>query len=133
MFQLELRLRMVPVLVSDESDSPDQFPPTLIQPTAQNEGCTVVTALLSLALNRPVAQDLAMTGEVTLTGRVLPIGGVKEKVLAARRSGVKVLIFPEANKKDYDELSKELKEGLSPHFVSTFAEVYKLALGHDPT
>jgi Lon-like ATP-dependent protease len=87
-----------------------------------------------LALNRPVALDLAMTGEVTLTGRVLPIGGVKEKVLAARRSGVKTVIFPQANQKDYDELSAELKEGLTPHFVSTYAEVFKLALGdHAPS
>lgn len=94
-------------------------------------GCTIATALLSLALNKPVAPDLAMTGEVTLTGRVLPIGGVKEKVLAARRSGVKTVIFPEANKHDYDELSQDLKEGLVPHFVSHFEQVFRLALEQD--
>mmetsp|Transcript_22464 Transcript_22464/g.62033 ORF Transcript_22464/g.62033 Transcript_22464/m.62033 type:complete len:1027 (-) Transcript_22464:288-3368(-) len=94
-------------------------------------GCTIVTALLSLALNKPVAPDLAMTGEVTLTGRVLPIGGVKEKILAARRSGVKKVIFPQANRADYDELPAYLKENLSAHFVTHYDEVFKLALEYD--
>ena len=67
-------------------------------------GCTIVTALLSLALGRAAAPDLAMTGEVTLTGRVLPVGGIKEKLLAARRSGVRTVIFPEGNRRDYDEV-----------------------------
>lgn len=73
--------------------------------------------------------NLAMTGEVTLTGRVLPIGGVKEKLLAARRSGVTAVIFPQANQRDYDELGPELKEGIEPHFVKTYEEVFALALG----
>ena len=62
-------------------------------------GVTMATALLSMILNKPVRKHLAMTGELTLTGQVLPIGGVKEKVIAARRVGCKFLIFPEANKK----------------------------------
>ena len=62
-------------------------------------GITMATALLSMILNRPVRKHLAMTGELTLTGQVLPIGGVKEKVIAARRVGCKLLIFPEANRK----------------------------------
>ncbi|KAG1661222.1 hypothetical protein FOA52_008267 [Chlamydomonas sp. UWO 241] len=94
-------------------------------------GVTIATALLSLALNKPVAPDLAMTGEVTLTGRVLPIGGVKEKVLAAKRSGVKTIIFPEANRRDFDELTSELKAGVDPHFVSHFDQIFKLALEYD--
>ncbi|PNW82498.1 hypothetical protein CHLRE_06g281350v5 [Chlamydomonas reinhardtii] len=94
-------------------------------------GCTLVTALLSLALDRPVRPDLAMTGEVTLTGCVLPIGGVKEKVLAARRSGVKVVVFPEGNRPEYEELAEDIKQGLEPHFVSSYDQVFKLALEHD--
>src|SRR5690606_12112702 len=67
-------------------------------------GVTMVTALLSLLMKIPVAKDLGMTGELTLTGRVLPIGGLKEKLIAAKRSKLKSLIFPKANKRDYDEL-----------------------------
>ncbi|GFR50901.1 hypothetical protein Agub_g13195 [Astrephomene gubernaculifera] len=93
-------------------------------------GCTLVTALLSLAMGKSVKPDLAMTGEVTLTGCVLPIGGVKEKVLAARRSGVRVVVFPEGNRAEYEELGQELKEGLEPHFVATYDQIYQLALGH---
>ncbi|EIE24366.1 ATP-dependent protease La [Coccomyxa subellipsoidea C-169] len=90
-------------------------------------GCTIITALLSLAQNKPVRPDLAMTGEVTLTGRVLPIGGVKEKTLAARRSGVKTLIFPKANQHDFEELADEVKAGFEAHFVETFQEVFDIA------
>ncbi|KAL0406428.1 UNVERIFIED_CONTAM: Lon protease, mitochondrial [Sesamum latifolium] len=63
-------------------------------------------------MNKPVKKDLAMTGEVTLTRKILPIGGVKEKTIAARRSDVKTIIFPSANRRDYDELAPNVKEGL---------------------
>ena len=90
-------------------------------------GCTMITAMLSLASNTPIKSNLAMTGEVTLTGRVLPIGGVKEKTMAARRSGVKELVFPKGNQKDYDELADEIKEGLDVHFVESYDEIYRIA------
>lgn len=90
-------------------------------------GITMVTALYSLLLNKPALQDLGMTGELTLTGKVLPIGGVKEKLIAARRSGVKTLIFPDENKRDYDELPAYLKKGLKVHFVDQYDEVFKIA------
>ncbi|PSC68558.1 Lon protease mitochondrial [Micractinium conductrix] len=95
-------------------------------------GCTIITALLSLALNRPVLPDLAMTGEVTLTGKVLPIGGVKEKTLAARRSGVKHLVFPEGNRRDWEELTEDVKAGLDPHFVDRYEQIYELAFQPQP-
>ncbi|KAL6560572.1 ATP-dependent serine protease [Orobanche gracilis] len=91
-------------------------------------GCTMITSLLSLALNKPVKKDLAMTGEVTLTRKILPIGGVKEKTIAARRSGVKSIIFPSANRRDFDELADNVKEGLEVHFVDDYSQIYKVAL-----
>ncbi|RCV14628.1 hypothetical protein SETIT_2G440400v2 [Setaria italica] len=94
-------------------------------------GCTMITSMLSLAMGKPVKKDLAMTGEVTLTGRILPIGGVKEKTIAARRSAIKTLIFPAANKRDFDELASNVKEGLEVHFVDTYGEIYDLAFQSD--
>ncbi|CAE5966272.1 unnamed protein product [Arabidopsis arenosa] len=94
-------------------------------------GCTMITSLLSLALKKPVRKDLAMTGEVTLTGRILAIGGVKEKTIAARRSEVKVIIFPEANRRDFDELAENVKEGLEVHFVDDYEQIFELAFGYD--
>ena len=94
-------------------------------------GVTITTSLLSLAMDKPVKPNLAMTGELTLTGRVLPVGGIKEKTIAARRSGVKTIIFPQGNKKDYDELSEDIREGLEACFVSTYDEVYRHALDWD--
>jgi ATP-dependent Lon protease len=90
-------------------------------------GITMATALVSMATGKIVRKKLGMTGELTLTGRVLPIGGLKEKVIAARRTGVTTLIFPEDNRKDYEEIPDYLKEGLTIQFVKTFNDVYRAA------
>ncbi len=92
-------------------------------------GVTMTTALLSMISGVPIRSKLGMTGELTLTGRVLPIGGVKEKTIAARRAGLKTLIFPAENEKDFDELPDYLKEGLEVHFAHDYADVYKVAFG----
>jgi ATP-dependent Lon protease len=88
-------------------------------------GITMATALVSMATGKTVKTKLGMTGELTLTGRVLPIGGLKEKVIAARRAGLTTLIFPEDNRKDFEEIPDYLKEGLNIHFVKTFQDVYR--------
>ncbi len=90
-------------------------------------GITIALALYSLARNKGVKKELAMTGELTLTGRVLPIGGVKEKTIAARRVKIFELIFPSENKKDFDELPGYLKDGVNAHFIDYFDEVLKIA------
>lgn len=90
-------------------------------------GITMLTSLISLLRDQPILQDLGMTGELTLTGKVLPIGGVKEKLIAARRSGIKVLIFPKENKRNYDELPTYIKKGLRVYFVDTYDEVFRVA------
>jgi ATP-dependent Lon protease len=90
-------------------------------------GITLVTALLSLLVNTPIKNDLGMTGELTLTGRVLAIGGLKEKLVAARRSGLKELIFPKDNARDYDELPVYIKKGIVVHFVEHYDEVFEIA------
>jgi ATP-dependent Lon protease len=90
-------------------------------------GITMVTALLSLLTDSPVLDNLGMTGELTLTGRILAIGGVKEKLVAARRSGLKVIIFPKDNLRDYDELPEYIKKGLTIHFVEHYDEVFNIA------
>ena len=89
-------------------------------------GITMATALVSMITGKTVKKKLAMTGELTLTGRVLPIGGVKEKTIAARRSGLKILVFPDDNRADFDDLPDYLKEGLEVHFVKTFKDVYQI-------
>uniref|UniRef100_A0A182NDM9 Lon protease homolog, mitochondrial n=1 Tax=Anopheles dirus TaxID=7168 RepID=A0A182NDM9_9DIPT len=89
-------------------------------------GVTIVTALLSLAKGQPIRQNVAMTGEVSLMGKVLPVGGIKEKTIAAKRSGVNCIILPEENKKDFTDLPKFITEGLEVHFASTYADVYRI-------
>jgi ATP-dependent Lon protease len=88
----------------------------------------MVTALASLLSGRPVRSDVAMTGEITLTGQVLPIGGLKEKALAAQRGGIRCVIAPERNEQDVDEIPEHLRKDLSFRFVGTVEEALEVAL-----
>ncbi|MHB0774627.1 endopeptidase La [Halomonas sp. WWR20] len=92
-------------------------------------GVTMTTALMSLAKGQEIDRSLAMTGELTLTGQVLPVGGIREKVIAARRSDIFELILPEANKRDFDELPDYLKEGVTVHFAKVYKDVAKVVFG----
>ena len=88
----------------------------------------MVTALASLLSGRPVRHTVGMTGEVTLQGRVLPIGGVKQKVLAAHAAGLTTVILPERNRGDLDDVPAEVREAMTFHFAMTIDEVLELAL-----
>jgi ATP-dependent Lon protease len=91
-------------------------------------GVAMVTALASLLSGRLVRSDVAMTGEITLTGQVLPIGGLKEKALAAQRNKIRSVIAPAVNEQDVDEIPAHLRKDLEFHFVSTVDEVLETAL-----
>ena len=88
-------------------------------------GITMATALVSLAKKERIKRPLAMTGELTLTGQVLPVGGIREKVIAARRSKIMELILPQANRRDFEELPDFLREGINVHFARNFREVFE--------
>ena len=91
-------------------------------------GVTIVTSLLSAIKNVPVKNNLSMTGEITLRGRVLPVGGIREKVLAALRSGINEIIIPSKNKKDLQKVPKEILEGVKINLVSNIEEVIEIAI-----
>jgi ATP-dependent Lon protease len=85
-------------------------------------GVTMASALLSLAKNQPV-RKIAMTGELTLTGEVFPVGGIQEKIIAARRAGIKELVLPEDNRGDFEEIPEHIRKGIKVHFATTFDDV----------
>ena len=93
-------------------------------------GCTMVTALLSLAMEKPVRPNLAMTGEISLTGKILPVGGIKEKVIAAKRVGVDTIILPDDNRKDFADLPDYIQDGLTVHFASYYEQVFDIAFNY---
>ena len=95
-------------------------------------GTTIATALVSAMSGRPVRRDLAMTGEITLTGRVLPIGGVKEKVLGAHRAGVRHVVLPRRNAADLEDVPSEVRDTLQFHFADTLDDVLRVALLDGP-
>jgi len=89
-------------------------------------GITIASALISLALQKPIKQNVAMTGELSLRGKVMKIGGVKEKILAARREGIHEIIVPKENEENVKDLKPYITDGLTVHFVETYDEVYKI-------
>lgn len=103
------------------------FPEGATPKDGPSAGIAIVSALLSLLKGVPILNNLGMTGELTLTGRVLPIGGVKEKIIAARRSNLQELIFPKENLRDYEELPSHITSGLKVHFVEHYDEVFAIA------
>ncbi|HUR91883.1 MAG TPA: endopeptidase La [Gemmatimonadaceae bacterium] len=111
-----------------ESDLHVHFPAGAIPKDGPSAGAAVTLAIASVLSRRPVRRDLAMTGEVTLRGRVLEIGGVKEKVLAAYRAGLRSLLMPKSNEKDLRDIPEEVKKDMTFTFVSTMDEVLQVAL-----
>ena len=104
------------------------FPAGAVPKDGPSAGITMTTALVSLLTDRAVRGDLAMTGEVTLSGRVLPIGGVKQKVLAAHRQGIRTIVLPKRNEADLDDVPDEVRADLTVHLVDDVSEVIALAL-----
>lgn len=89
-------------------------------------GISMTTALVSLMLNKRINRPLAMTGELTLTGQVLPVGGIREKIIAARRSKIMEVILPEANRRDYEELPEHISKGMTVHFAKKYQDVFNV-------
>ncbi|RPH88194.1 MAG: endopeptidase La [Deltaproteobacteria bacterium] len=112
----------------DERDIHIHVPAGAIPKDGPSAGVTMLTALTSLLTNRKVKKQLAMTGEITLRGAVLPVGGIKEKVLAAYRAGIKTIILPAWNRKDIEDIPANVQKGITFHFVSDMMDVVKLAL-----
>jgi ATP-dependent Lon protease len=104
------------------------LPEGAIPKDGPSAGITMATALVSVLAQRPVRKDVAMTGEITLRGNVLPVGGVKEKLLAARRAKIKTVILPAPNERDLEDLPKEVREDLAFVFVDNVSEVFDVAL-----
>lgn len=111
-----------------ENDIHVHIPEGAVPKDGPSAGITMATAILSAIIKKPVRADLAMTGEITLRGRVLPIGGLKEKLLAAKYAKIKEVLVPAENKSDIQELDKEITDGLTITFVSSMKEVLNKAL-----
>jgi ATP-dependent Lon protease len=114
--------------VFEEKSVHIHVPEGAIPKDGPSAGITMVTSLVSAFTKRKVRKNLAMTGEITLRGKVLPVGGIKEKILAAKRADIKYIILSQENKKDIDEIKEEYLKGLTFHYVSDISEVINTAL-----
>ena len=113
-----------------DNDIHIHIPEGAVPKDGPSAGITMATAMLSAMTGIPVYASVAMTGEITLRGRVLPIGGLKEKILAAKNAGIKTVIVPAKNKRDVEEISPEIKKGLRIVYAETMKEVIEVAF-HD--
>lgn len=123
---------------AEEFDLPKEFyknkdihihvPEGAVPKDGPSAGVTMATAVLSAITGRKIRHDIAMTGEITLRGRVLPIGGVKEKVLAANRYNIHHIILPEANKKDVNDIPEKIRDKVKFDYVSEIKDVFKIAI-----
>lgn len=104
------------------------FPEGAIPKDGPSAGITIATAIVSAFTQRRVAEKLAMTGEITLRGKVLPVGGIKEKILAAKRAGITDIVLSEQNRKDIEDIASRYVDGLTFHYVDTVTEVIKIAV-----
>jgi ATP-dependent Lon protease len=118
--------------VFERMDIHMHLPETAVPKEGPSAGITMTTALISAFTGRPVYKDVAMTGEITLRGRILPIGGIKEKVLAAYRAGIKVVIIPEKNVKDLVDVPKKVQHDLKVIPVNHMDQVLEIAIGPEP-
>jgi ATP-dependent Lon protease len=118
----------IPEEAFEGTDVHVHVPAGAIPKDGPSAGITMATALVSALSRRPARHDIAMTGEITLRGRVLPIGGVKEKVLGAVRAGIKTIILPKENAPDLEDLPEEVRKTLDVHLVEEVGEVLTLAL-----
>lgn len=116
--------------ILSNSDIHIHVPEGSIPKEGPSAGITLTTALISAFTNKPVPKNIAMTGEITLRGNILAIGGLKEKSLAANRSGIKEIIIPEANLKDLDELPEYLKKNIKYNLVKEYKDVYKIVFNN---
>ncbi len=115
-------------LTSEEFDKKDihvHVPEGATPKDGPSAGITLVCSMISALRNQPVKKGVAMTGEMTLRGRVLPVGGVKEKILAAKRSGVKTIVLSEENRKDIEDINAKYVDGLTFEYVKTIDDVIK--------
>ena len=117
----------------EHSDVHAHVPAGAIPKDGPSAGVTMATALVSLLTGRPVRPDLAMTGEISLSGRVLPVGGIKEKVLAAHRAGIRTIVLPRRNEKNLlEDVPAAVRQSLSVHLADTIGDVLAVALEHSP-
>ena len=115
----------------EKHDSQIHIPEGAVPKDGPSAGITMATSLASALTQRKVKANLAMTGEITLRGKVLPVGGIKEKILAAKRAGIKNIILSEENRKNIDEIQEIYLKGLTFHYVKDVKEVFAIALTNE--
>jgi ATP-dependent Lon protease len=118
----------IPPEVFEKNDIHVHVPAGAVPKEGPSAGITIATAMISALTRRPISRQVAMTGEITLRGRVLPVGGLKEKILAAHRAGIKTFVLPKRNEKDLDEVPAAVLHDLRFVFAGDMSEVLRVAL-----